>query len=161
MTFLSSFCTHAVGCESEILGFLNLWVAKPMFCTPGVFHENDGNHKNERHSDGILTARKKALSAGFAEITKITKSTRTTRIGDAKHRVPQKGFRNTQNIPVLLVHDLFKKCQGNLENTTKDSLTLRTLKNPGKKRIILKRPRNPAARKTPRKQKHQGRQGQG
>ena len=28
--------------------FLNLWFAKPVVCVQVAFHENDGNHENDR-----------------------------------------------------------------------------------------------------------------
>ena len=66
---------------------------------------------------------------------------------------------NRQNVPVLLFLGLFENTKENLK-TPRISLTLRTLKNLGNRQKTPQRPRNSAATKTPRKQKHQGKEGQ-
>ena len=55
-----------------------------MVCVRVAFHENDGNHENDE--DDSDRATNKELSAGFAEITEMTK---TTRIQGANHGFPK------------------------------------------------------------------------
>ena len=70
--------------------FLNLGFAKPMFCNPVLFTENDGNHENDENDEDNSDSHKQVgRLLDFAEITESTEMTKTTRTQGAKHRFPK------------------------------------------------------------------------